>query len=364
MITLANPQINTASIPTLTQGGAVKIQLSGSGGTMPYSFSGSMPAGLTMSSTGLISGAPTASGVFSYILTIKDAKSIANSVAVKFIINPPPKVTTTALAQGKEGTAYSQTITISGGVAPYTFSSTSSVAGLALSAAGTLAGTPSKAGVTQYVINVKDANGVLGTVTLPLTITAKATTVKPAVLSFITGLQTGQLTVSISTFTSTIPASTTGYRITETASVPTASSSGWSTTAPTSYKFQIGTSSGIKTLYAWVKDAAGNVSAATVKTIVIDTVAPTITAFSTPQKVTSLKIPISQFTATDNIGVAGYLVTLSPYAPSATDPGWTAKPPTDITVSPNLIVWLYGWVKDSAGNVSMSRMSFSFIVKP
>jgi len=197
MITLANPQITTATIPTLTQGGAVKIQLAGSGGTMPYSFSGSMPAGLTMSSTGLISGAPTASGVFSYILTIKDAKSIANSMAIRFTINPPPKVTTTALAQGKEGTAYSQTITVSGGVAPYTFSSTSSVAGLALSTSGTLAGTPTKVGVAQYVINVKDANGVLGTVTLPLTITAKAATAKPAVLSFITGLQTGQLTVSI-----------------------------------------------------------------------------------------------------------------------------------------------------------------------
>jgi hypothetical protein len=47
--------------------------------------------------------------------------------------------------------------------------------------------------------------------------------------------------------------------ITESATAPSSSASGWSSSAPTSFTFS---SEGSKTAYAWTKDAAGNVSAA------------------------------------------------------------------------------------------------------
>ncbi|EGD09905.1 putative Ig domain-containing protein, partial [Xanthomonas vesicatoria ATCC 35937] len=58
------------------------------------------------------------------------------------------------------GTAYSQTLTVSGGVAPYRFSVTSGTlpAGLTLAADGTLSGTPSAEGVSNFTITVTDAS--------------------------------------------------------------------------------------------------------------------------------------------------------------------------------------------------------------
>ena len=50
----------------------------------------------------------------------------------------------------------------------------------------------------------------------------------------------------------------TGYMVKESYTTPLASSSGWRSSAPYSYTFTTG---GSKTLYAWVKDAAGNISA-------------------------------------------------------------------------------------------------------
>ena len=49
----------------------------------------------------------------------------------------------------------------------------------------------------------------------------------------------------------------TGYMANESSTTPSATAAGWSASAPASYTF---TSAGSKILYAWAKDAAGNVS--------------------------------------------------------------------------------------------------------
>jgi hypothetical protein len=67
---------NFASAPVPKKGTAYSFQLAGSGGTPPYVFSlvsGSLPDGLTLSSTGLISGTPTAAGTSNFVLGIHDA---------------------------------------------------------------------------------------------------------------------------------------------------------------------------------------------------------------------------------------------------------------------------------------------------
>jgi len=67
---------NFASAPTVTKGSAYSFQLAASGGTPPYVFSvaaGALPAGLTLSATGLISGTPTTAGTSSFVLEIHDA---------------------------------------------------------------------------------------------------------------------------------------------------------------------------------------------------------------------------------------------------------------------------------------------------
>ena len=117
--------------------------------------------------------------------------------------------------------------------------------------------------------------------------------------------------MAITTFTASDNVGVTGYMVNESSTKPLASATGWSGSAPTSYAFS---SAGSKTLYAWAKDAAGNVSASrsdsvTITSPVSDTIRPTVTNFVIPSTATSLTVPITTFTATDNVGVAGYLVT-------------------------------------------------------
>ncbi len=81
--------------------------------------------------------------------------------------------------------------------------------------------------------------------------------VPPVITSFIIPDNISSLTIDISTFTATSALGVAGYKITETSTAPLATATGWTETAPTTYTFTTG---GNKTLYAWAKDALGNVS--------------------------------------------------------------------------------------------------------
>ncbi|GFO56619.1 hypothetical protein GMSM_36260 [Geomonas sp. Red276] len=89
-----------------------------------------------------------------------------------------------------------------------------------------------------------------------------------------------------------------------------------------------------------------------------DTTAPTVNAFTIASTSTTLNIPISTFTASDNAGgtgVTGYLVTETATAPTS---GWLGSAPSNYTVTQSVPegvatnVTLYAWAKDGAGNVS------------
>lgn len=67
--------INPATLPPAQQGAPYSQQLTATGGTGPYTFemtSGALPSGLGMSSTGLISGAVTVSGTFTFMVRATD----------------------------------------------------------------------------------------------------------------------------------------------------------------------------------------------------------------------------------------------------------------------------------------------------
>ena len=83
-----------------------------------------------------------------------------------------------------------------------------------------------------------------------------------------------------------------------------------------------------------------------------DSTAPNVLSFTIPSTATSLTIPITTFTATDNIGVTGYLVTDSSSVPSIDDAAWSASAPTSFTFSTSGSNMLYAWAKDAAGNLS------------
>jgi hypothetical protein len=113
-------------------------------------------------------------------------------------------------------------------------------------------------------------------------------------------------------------------------------------------------SDGTYTLYPWAKDAADNVSAVfgSPASVTVDATAPTVTTFTAPASSSSLTIPISAFTATDAVGVTGYLITTTSTPPTAGAAGWTGSAPTTYTVGSQGSYTLYPWAKDAAGNVS------------
>ena len=186
----------------------------------------------------------------------------------------------------------------------------------------------------------------------------------PAVSSFIIPASATTLTVAITTFTATDNAAVTGYLLTESTTAPAATDAGWSQNKPASYAFSnipdgVATA---KNLYAWAKDAAGNISSSATATTTItlpDVTKPIVTTFTVPATGTSLTVPVSTFTATDNVAVTGYLLSETVTAPTATVTGWSEAAPTNYTFSGLLQDTatgrtLYAWAKDAAGNISTS----------
>ncbi|MDP1990011.1 MAG: choice-of-anchor D domain-containing protein [Syntrophales bacterium] len=82
-------------------------------------------------------------------------------------------------------------------------------------------------------------------------------TTPPSVTAFGIPATATSLSVAITTLIATDNVAVTGYLLTETEAKPSAGAAGWSSAKPLNYVF---TSAGAKTLHAWAKDAAGNVS--------------------------------------------------------------------------------------------------------
>lgn len=85
----------------------------------------------------------------------------------------PPTITTGTLPDGATDTVYNQTLAASGGATPYTWSvdSGSLPAGLTLSGAGVISGTPTTAGTSSFTIRVSGSDSASSTTSFNLTIT-------------------------------------------------------------------------------------------------------------------------------------------------------------------------------------------------
>lgn len=199
--------------------------LTASGGKAPYTFSttlasGVLPTGLTLSSSGTVSGTPRASGTFTFTVTGTDASTgtgpatFTSSTLSLTIAAPTISVTPTTLNTFAVGTAYTaQSFAANGGNGSYTFdiSSGSLPAGMTLTAGGLLSGTPSAAGAYSFTIRATDGNGFTGTKTYGGTVNA-AVPSAPAIGSATAG--NGEATVSFSAPASDGGATITGYTVT------------------------------------------------------------------------------------------------------------------------------------------------------
>ena len=203
--TPANAQIGVGYSQTLTA----------AGGTAPYgSFviaGGALPAGLTLSTGGVISGIPTAGGTFNFTVTAADSSTgiapftvppaYTSTQSFTLLVNPPAFVFTpsTLTTTAQIGVGYSQTFTVSGGTAPYsgfTLSTGSgsapfiaAPAGLTINpVTGLLSGTPTSSGAFTFTVRATDSSTSAGPYTqqsqvYTLTVNAPSLTFSPTTLA-------------------------------------------------------------------------------------------------------------------------------------------------------------------------------------
>jgi hypothetical protein len=125
---------------------------------------GALPAGLSLNaSTGEISGTPTALGSSTFTIQVTDGTCSASQVYTITISPLCPAITVNpaTLPNGTVGVSYSQTITATGGTAPYSFAVTSGSlpAGLTLNAStGVISGVVTAATTASFTITATDAS--------------------------------------------------------------------------------------------------------------------------------------------------------------------------------------------------------------
>ncbi len=169
--------VTTSSLPGGTTGSAYSQTLAASGGTGEDNWTisaGRLPAGLSLSSAGVISGTPTAAGTSNFTVQVADNSGGKASAPLTIVVSAPLSVTTSSLPKGVVGTAYSQTLAASGGTGGYswTVSAGTLPTGLSLSSAGVINGTPSAAGTSNFTAQVADSSGAKATAPLTVVVTA------------------------------------------------------------------------------------------------------------------------------------------------------------------------------------------------
>jgi hypothetical protein len=195
-ITVAAPKlvISTTSLPQGTAGQSYAASLQASGGTPSYTWSvtsGSLPAGLSLASSGAISGTPSSAGSWTFTVQVKDSAATPQTATGTFTITiaaPAPAqlvISTTSLPQGTAGQSYSASLQASGGTPGYTWSVTSGSlpAGLSLASSGAISSTPSSAGSWTFTVQVKDSAASAQTATASFTLT-----IAPAAAPTISGV--------------------------------------------------------------------------------------------------------------------------------------------------------------------------------
>ena len=170
--------ITTVSpLPAGTAGTRVQPDVCGHGGHASVQLVGDRgyaAGGLTLSSAGVLSGTPTTAGTSNFTVQVTGGGTATKAFAVT--VDPAALSITTVspLPAGTAGSAYSQTLAASGGTPPYSWSVTAGTlpAGLTLSSAGVLSGTPSAAGTSNFTVQVTGG----GTATKALSIAVSAPT--------------------------------------------------------------------------------------------------------------------------------------------------------------------------------------------
>jgi subtilisin family serine protease len=134
--------------------------------------SGKLPAGLTLSSSGALSGTPTMAGTSTVVVRFVDyVPNTVTRTVVFTIARTTPVISTTDLLPATAGSAYAQQLAVSDGrTGSWVVTDGALPAGLTLDATGLLSGTPTDAGDATFTVQFTDAAGTAVSATYTLTV--------------------------------------------------------------------------------------------------------------------------------------------------------------------------------------------------
>jgi large repetitive protein len=168
--------ITTQSLGNGVVGTPFSLMLTATGGAPSYSWSATgLPEGLSLNTeTGLISGTPVRNGTSAVSVRVTDqdqtvaVRNYSMDVITQLVI-------TSTLGNMIVGTPISTALAATGGRTPFTWTvlSGSLPQGLSLSSEGLLSGTPSAPGDSNFVVQVRDANGITGSKAFAVSVVAQ-----------------------------------------------------------------------------------------------------------------------------------------------------------------------------------------------
>jgi hypothetical protein len=172
-VSVGNPGNQTGTVGT-----AASLQLSASGGSAPYTFGATgLPAGLSISSAGLVSGTPSAAGTSSVTVTATDSTGATGSTTFSWTVNGVTGGSVTVTNPGDQEdwewfditpVQISATATDGGSL---TYAATGLPAGLSIdSSTGSISGAPSTPGTYSVQVTATEANGTTGSTAFTWTI--------------------------------------------------------------------------------------------------------------------------------------------------------------------------------------------------
>ena len=156
-----------------------QLTAEGGGGQFWSLASGTLPPGITLSQSGLLSGVPTQVGDFQFVVKVTDGSIRVDTETLVLRVVEELRATAGAVPLAEVGIALKQPLKLvaTGGTGPYTWASAPGAtlpAGLVLSPqTGEVTGTPEAAGAFLLSFTVTDGNGFTAGVQITLDVKAK-----------------------------------------------------------------------------------------------------------------------------------------------------------------------------------------------
>jgi hypothetical protein len=208
--------ITNTTLPQVIEGQAYSTTLQASGGTGARTWTAidPLPAGLTLSSTGTLSGTPSVPASYFFRVQVQDSSSIPQTAtaAESLTVLATLSLSNISFPNGNRGIPYQFTFWPAGGIAPFSFNLTagSLPPGMTVSSyagsGGQISGTPGQAGTFTFTLQVSDS----GSGTLHQTASAQMTMTIDAKLqitstSLPSGVQGRLYTGSLAAVNGTLP---------------------------------------------------------------------------------------------------------------------------------------------------------------